>query len=156
MSDKIVASYRIDDLDASSTPALTRLAQSCHQYPMSTETINSCFGRFYHVLGLYDGQALVGACILYLLFEDATIIDICIEPSQQGKGLGRRLLMTTCDKARALAADRVMLEVRASNSGAIELYRKLGFKQTSVRAGYYPAADGREDAILMELGLALD
>jgi ribosomal-protein-alanine N-acetyltransferase len=39
------------------------------------------------------------------------------------------------------------LEVRVSNTSAIELYRSFGFVATGVRPGYY--SDDREDALIM-------
>jgi len=45
------------------------------------------------------------------------------------------------------------LEVRKSNAPAIGLYQSLGFNEVSVRRDYYPAAEGREDAIIMALPL---
>jgi len=47
--------------------------------------------------------------------------------------------------------DRVYLEVRVSNSAAIGLYEKFGFKQSGTRKSYYRGPQSREDAILMEL-----
>jgi len=40
------------------------------------------------------------------------------------------------------------LEVRASNAAAIRLYEKQGFNKLAVRKAYYPASNGREDALL--------
>jgi ribosomal-protein-alanine N-acetyltransferase len=39
--------------------------------------------------------------------------------------------------------------VRPANTGAIRLYEALGFQQIGVRRGYYQAAVGREDALVM-------
>jgi ribosomal-protein-alanine N-acetyltransferase len=47
-----------------------------------------------------------------------------------------------------------MLEVRPSNIPAIRLYEKLGFNEIGIRQNYYPALDGREDALLLALSLA--
>ena len=47
----------------------------------------------------------------------------------------------------------MFLEVRPSNEGARKLYRNIGFNEIAVRKNYYPAAKGREDAILMGLSL---
>jgi ribosomal-protein-alanine N-acetyltransferase len=46
-----------------------------------------------------------------------------------------------------------VLEVRRSNKKAQNLYLQMGFNEMSVRRGYYPAQQGREDAILMGLDL---
>jgi ribosomal-protein-alanine N-acetyltransferase len=45
------------------------------------------------------------------------------------------------------------LEVRAGNAPAIALYEGEGFVRVGVRRGYYPAAGGREDALLLRLEL---
>jgi [ribosomal protein S18]-alanine N-acetyltransferase len=50
-------------------------------------------------------------------------------------------------------AETMFLEVRPSNSGAIALYQKLGFNEIGTRKGYYPAENGREDAIMYALEL---
>jgi [ribosomal protein S18]-alanine N-acetyltransferase len=47
----------------------------------------------------------------------------------------------------------MFLEVRASNEVAIALYESMGFCEMSIRRGYYPAKNGREDAVLMGLAL---
>jgi ribosomal-protein-alanine N-acetyltransferase len=45
------------------------------------------------------------------------------------------------------------LEVRPSNAAARALYRAEGFAEVGLRRDYYPAAGGREDAVIMELRL---
>ena len=54
-------------------------------------------------------------------------------------------------------AQRLWLEVRASNQRAQELYRRYGFRDVGLRRGYYPAgALARENAIVMSLMLSGD
>ena len=50
-------------------------------------------------------------------------------------------------------AQRVFLEVRPSNGHAIRLYDQEGFNEIGRRPRYYPARDGREDAIVMAMEL---
>ena len=57
------------------------------------------------------------------------------------------------DLGRWHMADRVFLEVRPSNPGAQALYASEGFIEIGRRPRYYPAADGREDAIVMAFEL---
>jgi ribosomal-protein-alanine N-acetyltransferase len=51
-------------------------------------------------------------------------------------------------------AGKIYLEVRPSNTAARALYATHGFAEIGVRRDYYPAADGRENAIVMERALA--
>jgi ribosomal-protein-alanine N-acetyltransferase len=55
--------------------------------------------------------------------------------------------------AKAAGAERMLLEVRPSNVSGRGLYRRFGFAEIGRRRGYYPAHDGREDAIVMERAL---
>jgi ribosomal-protein-alanine N-acetyltransferase len=55
--------------------------------------------------------------------------------------------------ARSQGTRHVFLEVRPSNLGAKSLYLRYGFRQIAVRRGYYPAHDGREDALVLTLTL---
>ena len=43
----------------------------------------------------------------------------------------------------------MLLEVRLSNLAAIHMYLQAGFNEIGLRQNYYPAADGKEDALLM-------
>jgi ribosomal-protein-alanine N-acetyltransferase len=57
------------------------------------------------------------------------------------------------DTARGHGVEFLFLEVRPSNAPAIRLYESLGFEGIALRRGYYPADQGREDALVMRLGL---
>jgi len=57
------------------------------------------------------------------------------------------------DKARRLAVETLLLEVRPSNHTAIQLYHSVGFNEIGVRKDYYPAHNGREDALILALHL---
>jgi ribosomal-protein-alanine N-acetyltransferase len=50
-------------------------------------------------------------------------------------------------------AARMFLEVRPSNVAARALYERTGFQPIGRRPRYYPARDGREDAIVMSAEL---
>jgi ribosomal-protein-alanine N-acetyltransferase len=55
--------------------------------------------------------------------------------------------------ARNHGAKNIFLEVRPSNMEAVSLYESIGFNEMAVRRNYYPAKNGREDAILMGMAL---
>ena len=52
----------------------------------------------------------------------------------------------------------MLLEVRPSNTVAIRCYNAAGFNEIGSRKDYYPAANGREDALLFarEISTAAD
>jgi ribosomal-protein-alanine N-acetyltransferase len=81
----------------------------------------------------------------------------CVAPNAQGRGAWDAGWYCVCwDLARWHRAERVFLEVRPSNPRAIALYHDLGFNEIGRRPGYYPAANGREDALVMAIELLPD
>jgi ribosomal-protein-alanine N-acetyltransferase len=142
---------KVIPLTEQSAPQMAYIAASAHSHPMTESTIKTCFGALYTCLGLYESDELYGFAILHQIFEDATLMDICVAPNQQGKGYGKALLDRVIAQARVKDAEVLMLEVRESGLGAQALYVKAGFEQSGVRKGYYKTDAGPEDAILMTL-----
>lgn len=98
-----------------------------------------------------DAGELVGYGVVNQVLDEAQILNISIAKDWQGQGRGRALLDFFCEDARQHGAVRMFLEVRPSNEAARALYDKAGFQIIGQRRGYYPATEGREDAIVMEL-----
>jgi ribosomal-protein-alanine N-acetyltransferase len=101
---------------------------------------------------LIDDQ-VCGYLAYALVLEEATVRDVAVHPQYQGMGLGRCLLQAALQHMRDRGASRCLLEVRSSNRGGVALYRGSGFKLDGERRNYYPAENGREDALLMSLQL---
>ena len=134
---------------------LMPIEKACHSHPWSDKTFASCIGGRYFGERLDESQNLIGFYIGELVVDEATLMDICVIPSQQGKGLGKKLLTQFIEQAKAKGAVKVWLEVRAKNISAQMLYMNAGFIETGRRTGYYPSAQGfgYEDAIVMCLSL---
>ena len=92
------------------------------------------------VVGYLYGQNVVG---------EVTILNVAVDPKHQGKGYGKKLLLAFMDAMKAAKGEEIWLEVRESNTRAAQLYESLGFNEINRRAGYYPTAHGREDALVM-------
>ena len=100
----------------------------------------------YHTFLVEEGGQVCGYGCLIVLFEDAELANIAVAPAFRGKGVGKALMESMHEKAKALGAERMLLEVRVSNVNAIGLYEKYGYHRYGIREHYY--ADG-EDAYLM-------
>lgn len=96
---------------------------------------------------------IVGYGVLSIAAGEAHVLNLCTAPGNEGQGLGARMLQTLLKIARGHGAQRVFLEVRPSNPRAIALYERSGFNEIGRRPRYYPARDGREDAIVMAMEL---
>ena len=100
-----------------------------------------------------DRGELVGYFILLVAAGESHLLNLSIAASHQRQGRGSALLREVMRMARSEGGEQLFLEVRPSNLAAQGLYRKFGFRQVGVRKGYYPADGGREDALVLEIGL---
>jgi ribosomal-protein-alanine N-acetyltransferase len=146
-------------VDESAIEQLMAIETACHSHPWTLKTMSSCMGGRYFNLAAFDKNTLVGFYIGEKAGPDFTLMDICVTPSQQGKGIARRLLSQFIEYGEQQNAENLFLEVRESNTRAIALYERAGFIEMSVRKNYYPsdnpAKNGFEDAILMGMALSL-
>jgi ribosomal-protein-alanine N-acetyltransferase len=96
---------------------------------------------------------VVGYAVMMLAAGEAHLLNVGIGREWQRQGMGRRVVQHMIAVAREYRADIMFLEVRPSNIPARRLYEDIGFNEMGLRKKYYPAENGREDAILMGLQL---
>lgn len=130
------------------------IEQRSYEFPWSLGIFSDCLRVGYCCWTLADEETVVGYGIMAVAADEAHILNICIDPGYRRLGLAGRLLAQTLALARSHQATIVFLEVRPSNTAAQALYRAAGFQQLAVRRNYYPAREGREDALV--LGLRFD
>jgi len=99
-------------------------------------------------------EELLGYCIAMGGVDEMHLLNITVVPAHQRQGHARFLVDHLVARCRTVGARRLWLEVRESNATARAVYRHLGFRDEGLRRGYYPASDGREDAVVMVLDVA--
>ena len=120
-----------------------------YEFPWSEGIYKDCLNVGYGCWIVEFAQKVVGYGIMSAAAGEAHILNLCIREDFRGVGLGRMLLNHLLDLSRGHRADTVFLEVRPSNLPAYRLYEQEGFAEVGLRRNYYPARDGREDAIIM-------
>ena len=130
---------------------ISELEKECFSEPWSYRMFADAFSSrlFYGVLA-EDGGELAGYACETVLFENAEIDNIAVAKGYRRQGVGAALLRELEREARELGAVKMLLEVRVSNSPAMQLYLKNGFGGLYARPRYYP--DG-EDALVMQKSL---
>ena len=130
---------------------VSELENSSYEFPWSMGIFGDCLKAGHPSWVLCLESRVIGYGILSVGAAEAHVLNVCIAPDQRGQGFGRHLMKRLLDIARWNGAERVFLEVRPSNPNAQALYLSLGFHEIGRRPRYYPAHDGREDAIVMSL-----
>ncbi|NVD05748.1 ribosomal-protein-alanine N-acetyltransferase [Vibrio sp. JPW-9-11-11] len=121
-----------------------------HSHPWAESMIRDLHSRgaCHHVL--VDNEKVVGYFYAQNIVGEITLLNIAVDPSRQGQGLGKKLLNGFLELCEQCQAESAWLEVRESNFTAFHLYQALGFNEVDRRRNYYPSANGnREDAIIM-------
>ncbi|MES2013190.1 MAG: ribosomal protein S18-alanine N-acetyltransferase [Pseudomonadota bacterium] len=124
-----------------------------YSHPWTRGNFTDSLQSGYSAWVMMHGQQMIGYALMMMVLDEAHLLNLSIAKAYQKQGLGRLLLEHMITISKNHHAANMFLEVRASNVSAIALYENVGFNEMSVRRGYYPAGNGREDAVLMGLAV---
>ena len=139
-------SYRA--MTESDLPDVMQIELDAYPFPWTETIFRDCLRHGYECWVVELDQRIIGYSILLNMVEECHLLNLCIDPKLQSRGFGRRLLLKMLDYAKANDAQCAFLEVRPSNQHAMCLYESEGFNETGIRKNYYPASNGREDAVI--------
>ena len=79
--------------------------------------------------------------------DEGQITNVAVHPDHRRHGYGAAIVRALLRHAKDEKLESVSLEVRASNTAAIELYKRAGFTEAGRRKGFYTKPT--EDALVM-------
>jgi len=97
---------------------------------------------------------LAGYLCLWEIGHEIHVTNLATHPDARRHGVARVLLGAVLDDARGRAVTLAFLEVRPTNTEALGLYERFGFRVIGRRKGYY--FDTGEDALVMEARLSVE
>lgn len=120
---------------------VARVEAACMPVPWSRQSFweeASHTDAYYLIARDTDKDNLIVAYAgCWVLANEGHITNVAVDPDYQGQGLGRRLMNELTSRVKALGVDSMTLEVRPSNTVAINLYTSLGFRSVGQRPKYY-------------------
>jgi ribosomal-protein-alanine N-acetyltransferase len=123
-----------------------------NDFPWTANMLHDCFIAGYEIYGMELNNKIVAYAVIRLMMSDeAEILNIAVDKNFRRKGYGKLLLQFLLQTCKQKNVTRIYLEVRVSNAAALHLYENFGFKKIGARAEYYPAAQGREDAVILSI-----
>ena len=134
---------------------VVELERQSQAFPWSRRNFEDALAAHYPAWVLRVDSVLAGFCVAMPMPDEVHLLVIAVAPDLRRQGLATRLLGQVEQLARDKGVNRVLLEVRPSNTRALAFYAKQGFSEIGKRRGYYPAGKGaREDALVLarELG----
>jgi ribosomal-protein-alanine N-acetyltransferase len=154
MSAVFEVAHRVRPMTESDLPRIHRIELASYEYPWTLGNFADSLQAGYSMWVREADGEIIGYYILMAAAGEAHLLNLTIAPMWRRHGLGRDLLEHCLARACDHRATSLFLEVRTSNASAIGLYHSSGFVDLAVRRGYYPARDGREDALIMKKELS--
>jgi len=146
MNDAVLRFRRmtLDDIEQ-----VMKVENEVYEFPWSEGIFSDCIRVGYYCWIALQQQTVVGHAVISIVTDESHMLNLSIARSHQRKGYGRQFIEFLVNEARAQQAQTMLLEVRPSNTAAINCYNGAGFNEIGCRKDYYPALDGREDALLL-------
>ena len=139
----IVRELTNDDLDV-----LVEIEKSLYKDPWNKEAyLRDLENDIAYNYVLVHDDVILGYYGFWIMFDNIDITKVSIRKELQGKGLSNILMKDFFSRISNLDIKSITLEVRVSNIKAINLYKKYGFKEISVRKKYYSDS---EDALILQ------
>lgn len=133
--------------------AVLEIEEDIYEFPWTLGNFRDSLRAGYACRVIREGRRMVGYAVVMLAAGEAHLLNLSVAAASQRQGHGRDLLHNVVQLARERKAKILFLEVRPTNEVGQRLYSGYGFRQIGVRRGYYPARQGREDAIVLALDL---
>lgn len=128
--------------------AVMAIESRAHFHPWPESVLRRYLNKPGSCWVLEDEGRINAYAVITLIAGEAELLMVAVAPDQQGKGYGRAMMDFLLNYLQEQGAEQWFLDVRESNHKAIALYESMGFCQAGCRPGYYPTAQGSEDALL--------
>lgn len=141
--------FQVRRLVAADLDAVAAIERVIYDFPWTRGNFSDSLQAGYDLWVFEHHDSLLGYAVIMWLPDEVHLLNVSVTRAMQGKGYGRAMMHWLLNDSKNRGAPAMMLEVRPSNATARRLYESLGFRQIGVRRRYYPALDGREDALVM-------
>lgn len=142
----IIREFRRQDINR-----VLEIEQTSFKDPYPVNILMDIYNLGAGFLVAQQDNIIEGYIIFWIRFEnEGHIISIAVDQNYRRKDVGSMLVETALKIFKRYNITQIKLEVRVSNTGAIEFYKDMGFAEKEVLKNYY---EDLEDAVLMERDL---
>ena len=137
-------------MNADHLDELERLERICFSRPwsrkmLSEELENDCAA--FLVAEEQETHQVLGYAGVLVMADEGYITNVAVFPEYRRQGIAAQIIKVFCDFAQGNHLAFLTLEVRPTNTAAIELYRSFGFEEVGRRKNYYDLP--KEDALIL-------
>jgi ribosomal-protein-alanine N-acetyltransferase len=145
--------YNFLPMDINYLTKVYELELESYDFPWTKEILRDCILYKYDSFVVVLNDNLVGYIISKIAYPETHILNLTVKKNFRKKGIGKDLIELIISDARLRNSENIILEVRANNTDAQSLYKKLNFEVIGTRKDYYESKNDREDAYVLNLNL---
>ena len=138
---------RIRNAEERDLPQIAGLEKQNFSLPWDEDMLRTQLGEQYIFLIAEENGQVLGYVGVQCVLDEGYMSNLAVESAQRRRGIGSLLLAGLRREAQRRGLSFITLEVRPSNSPAIALYQKHGYREEGRRRNYYEKP--REDALIM-------
>jgi [ribosomal protein S18]-alanine N-acetyltransferase len=138
----------------SDVATVIQVENNAYDFPWSEGIFQDCLRVGYECWLAIVDNSITGHAIISIAADESHILNITIAKQFQNRGYGKKFIEFLITIAANKKVNTLLLEVRPSNKSAISCYNATGFNEIGCRKNYYPATEGREDALLYALDIS--
>ena len=134
----------VEKMNESHLDDVAKIENACFAHPWSRKDLEAqlSIDTSHFIVASLNGRA-VGYMGLQIFSGEGYVTNVAVLPEYRRRGIAKRLISAEFENEMNF----ITLEVRKSNTPAIKLYEKAGFKNVGIRPRFYTAPD--EDAVIM-------
>ena len=145
--------YNFLPMDINYLTKVYELELESYDFPWTKEILRDCILYKYDSFVVVLNDNLVGYIISKITYPETHILNLTVKKNFRKNGIGKALVELIISDARLRNSENIILEVRANNTDAQSLYKKLNFEIIGTRKDYYESKNDREDAYVLNLNL---
>ena len=145
--DKMFPTFQVKPIEYLHIKEIANLEKICFSCPWSEQTITDAFKTGTKFFVAEKDKKVLGYVGISAILDEGYITNVAVFPEARQQGVASALLEYLFDFAKEKKLSFISLEVRESNTAAISLYQKFGFKTEGKRKNFYSAP--QEDALIM-------
>ena len=138
---------RIRNAEERDLPQIAGLEKQNFSLPWDEDMLRTQLGEQYIFLTAEENGQVLGYVGVQCVLDEGYMSNLAVESAQRRRGIGSLLLAELRREAQRRGLSFITLEVRPSNSPAIALYQKHGYREEGRRRNYYEKP--REDALIL-------
>jgi len=144
----ISANTTVEPMKPEHISQIAEIESRCFSMPWTEKSLSDELGNenAHFLAAVFDGN-IIGYVGVIEICGEADITNVAVLPEYRGRGIARRLLARLIEAGKERALATITLEVRVSNTPAINLYQSFDFKPVGRRKNFY--SHPTEDADLM-------